>query len=49
MAGSPDFIKNVIDHVAQELTVSKIGKETFRFTGLDIKIVEDGIEVSMDD
>ena len=33
----------------QELTVSQIEKDVFHFTGLDIKVVEDGIEISMDD
>ena len=29
--------------------VSKIEEDCFRFTGLDIKVVDDGIEVSMED
>ena len=43
IAGTPDFIKKVIDHVGRELTVSKIEENCFRFTGLDIKVVDDGI------
>ena len=31
------------------MTVSKIKEDVFRFTGLDIKVVEDGIEILMDD
>ena len=49
IAGTPDFVKRVIDHIGRELTVSKIEENAFRFTGLDIKVVEDGIEVSMED
>ena len=49
IAGTPDFIKKVIDHVGRELMVSKIEEDCFRFTGLDIKVVDDGIEVSMED
>ena len=29
--------------------MSKIEEDCFRFTGLDIKVVDDGIEVSMED
>ena len=39
----------MIDHVGRELTVSKIKEDCFGFTGLDIKVVDDGIEVSMED
>ena len=49
IAGTPDFIKKVINHVGRELTVSKIEEDCFIFTGLDIKVVDDGIEVSMED
>ena len=42
-------MKIVIDHIGRELTVSKIEEDCFRFTGLDIKKVENGIEVSMED
>ena len=49
IAGTPDFVKRTIDHIGRELTVSKIEEDCFRFTGLDIKKVDDGIEVSMED
>ena len=49
IAGTPDFIKKVIDHVGRELTVSKIKEDCFRFTGLDIKVMDDRIEVLMED
>ena len=49
IAGTPEFIKEVINHVERELTVSKVEENTFRFTGLDVKVVDDGIEVSMED
>ena len=48
VVGTPDFIKKVIDHVAHELTVPKIEEDTFRFTGLDIKVVDNGIKVSIE-
>ena len=31
------------------MMVSQIEEDCFRFTGLDIKVVDDGIEVSMED
>ena len=49
IAGTPDFVKQIIEHVGRELTVSKVEEDCFRFTGLDIKKVDDGIEVSMKD
>ena len=48
-AGTPEYVKRVIDHIGRELTVSKIEEDCFRFTGLDIKKVDNGIEVSMED
>ena len=39
----------MIDHVGRKLTVSKIKEDCFRFTGLDIKKVDEGIKVSMED
>ena len=49
IAGTSDFIKKVIDHVGRELTVSKIEENCFRFTGHQIKVVDNGIKVSMED
>ena len=47
IAGTPEFLKKVIDMVERELTVSKIEDDNFRFTGHDVKVVDDGIGVSM--
>ena len=35
--------------VGRELTVSKIEEDNFRFTGLDVKVVDDGIKILMED
>ena len=40
LAGTPDFIKEVLEMVERELTVSKVEKDNFRFTGLDISTVD---------
>ena len=49
LAGTEEFVKEVIDTVSEELTVSKIERENFRYTGIDVKTVEDGIEIEMQD
>ena len=49
VAGTDEFIENVISIVECELNVSKIEKNVFHFTGLGIKVVKDGIEVFLDD
>ena len=49
MAGTTDFVKEIISVVEQELTVSKVEEDVFRYTGLDVKMVSDGIKISMED
>ena len=49
LAGTEDFIKEVLETVSRELTVSKIERDNFRYTGIDLKTVEDGIEIEMED
>ena len=49
LAGTEDFIEEVLETVSRELTVSKIERDNFRYTGIDVKTVEDGIEVEMED
>merc|ERR1712082_435631 len=49
LAGTEEFVNNVINTVAQEITVSKIEGENFRYTGIDVKTVEDGVEIEMQD
>ena len=49
LAGTEDFVNEVINAVSEELTLSKIEKDNFRYTGIDIKTVDDGIEIEMQD
>ena len=49
LAGTEDFIKEVLETVARELTVSKIERDSFRYTGIDVSTVDDGIEIEMED
>ena len=48
-AGTEDFIKKDLETFARELTVSKIERDSFRYTGIDISAVYDGIEIEMED
>ena len=48
LAGTEEFINNILEVVDQQLTVSKVKKNKFIFTGLDITTVENGIEIEMD-
>ena len=49
IAGIEDFIKEVLETFSRELTVSKIERDNFRYTGMDILTVEDGIVIQMED
>ena len=49
LAGTEDFIKEVLETVARELTVAKIERDSFRYTGIDVSAVDDGIEIEMED
>ena len=49
LAGTEAFIKEVLETVSRELTVSKIERDSLRYTGIDVKTVENGIEVEMKD
>ena len=48
IAGDDDFMEMALVDVGRELTISKVEKDKFCFTGLYIASVKDGIEVSMD-
>ena len=48
LAGTDEFIEKVISVVEEELMVSKVEEDVFRFTGLDVKVVTDGIDISME-
>ena len=49
IAGSEEFIDDLVQSIKRELTVSKIEKGSFRFTGVDIERMDDGIVVSMEE
>ena len=49
LTGTQDFIDEVLKAIEKELTVSKIEKESFTYTGIEVKAIEDGIEIKMED
>ena len=49
LAGTDDFVEEIITQVEQKLMVSKVERDKFCFTGLDVCTMEDGIEISMED
>ena len=49
LAGTEAYINEVLETVFRELTVSKIERDNFRYTGIDVKTIEDGIEVERED
>ena len=49
IAGTEEFVKKVTDLCKEKLQVSKIEKNKFRFTGIDIIKTEAGITISMED
>ena len=49
IAGTDLFIDSLLDILTKTLTVSKVEKKEFRFTGIDIKQTKEGIDISMED
>ena len=49
LLGTKSYIERVTKKVSAILDVSKVEDDKFRYTGIDIKKVENGIEISMDE
>jgi len=49
MAGTDEFIAETLEIVGKELTISKIEEDGFRYTGIDVVTLEDGIQLEMKD
>merc|ERR1711873_243444 len=49
IAGEDEFVEKIVNGIARKFTVSKVEKDVFRFTGLDVKAGNGKIEVSMED
>ena len=49
VAGNYEFVKRIAKGVTEKFTVSKVEEDEFRFTGLDVKVRNEAIKVSMED
>ena len=49
MAGTSEFLSRITKSIKENLTVSKVETNNFRFTGIDVIKVEDTIVISMND
>ena len=49
LAGTDKFVAEVISRVEKQLTVSKVEKDKFQFTGLNVCTIGDTIQISMVD
>ena len=48
IAGEDEFVERIVKGIERKVTVSKVEKDVFRFTGLDVKAGNGKIEVSME-
>ena len=49
LTGTDEFVEKVISVVEEELTVSKVEQDIFRFIGVDMKVVTNGIKILIED
>ena len=49
MAGTEGFLDEIEEKIKTNLTLSKIEKDKFCFTGIDIERTNDGVRMSMED
>merc|ERR1712240_581533 len=49
IAGDDEFVERIVNGIRKKFTVSKVEKDVFRFTGLDVKAGNGKIEVSIED
>merc|ERR1712101_37676 len=49
IAGDIEFVERIVNGIKEKFTVSKIEEDKFRFTGLDVKVEDGKVQVSMED
>ena len=49
LAGDESFVTSLVEQLRTNLTVSKIEKGRYRFTGVDVRKTDSGIQLSMED
>ena len=49
VTGTNDFVEEIIKVVEKELTISNVEEDKFRYTGLDVNVISEGIEILMEE
>ena len=49
VSGKEEFIESILNVLKKQLSVSKVERNKFRFTGVNVEKSEDGIMISMED
>ena len=49
LAGTKEFNNKVLEVISRELMVSKIERDSFIYTGIDVSTTDDGIYISIED
>ena len=49
LASTNEFVDQVLKVINEELTISKIEKDAFRYTGIGVKVIKDRIDIQMED
>ena len=49
VAGEDEFVERIVKGISEKFTVSKIERDKFRFTGLDVNATREKIEISMEE
>ena len=48
LAGTEEFINKVLEIISRELMVSKIERDSFRYTGIDVSTTDHGLEIKIE-
>ena len=49
LAGRKRFVNRITEEIGKALDVSTVESDCFRFTGIDVKKVKEGMDISMED
>ena len=49
LTGTNDFVEEILEVVRKELTISKVEEDNFRYTGLNVNVISDSIEILMEE
>ena len=49
LTGTNDFVEEILEVVEKELTISKVEKDNFRYIGLDVNVISDRIQITLEE